>query len=47
MRLGAVHKLRLQEEGGMWSKNVHIFQRSQGRKWDLEEGGCSKKTTIL
>ena len=23
--LGVVHKLRLQDEVGMWSKNVHFF----------------------
>ena len=27
-QLGAVHKLRLQEEGDRWSKNVDFCQRS-------------------
>ena len=43
---GAIHKLRLQEEGGRYSKNVNLCQRLQGRM-STKEDRWSKKAKNL
>ena len=40
---GAVHKLRLQEEVGRWSKNVHFLSTFKGRKYQRRGVGGQKK----
>ena len=41
--LGAVNKLRLQEEVGRWSKNVHFCQQLEGRTCQRRVVGGQKK----
>ena len=38
-----VHKLRLQDEVGRWSKNVRFCQRSYHRIWQCRGVGRQKK----
>ena len=44
---GVVHKLRLQDEVGRWSKNVHFLSTFIPQKMSTEGGRWSKKGKIL
>ena len=43
LQLGAVHKLRLQDQVGRWSKNVHFCQRLYHRKCQRRGVGGQEK----
>jgi hypothetical protein len=45
--LGAVHKLRLQEEGCMWSKKSTFCQRLYHRKCQRRGVGGQKKRNLV
>ena len=45
--LGVVHKLRLQDKVGRWSKNVHFLSTFIPQKMSTEEGRWLKKAKIL
>ena len=47
LRLGAVHKLRLQEEGGRWSKKLTFCKLSYHRKCKRRGVGVQKKTNLV
>ena len=44
---GGVHKLRLQDEVGRWSKNVHFLSTFIPQKMSTQGGRWSKKAKIL
>ena len=45
--LGAVHKLRLQEEGGRWSKKLTFCKLLYHRKCKRRGVGGQKKTNLV
>ena len=46
-RLGAVHKLRLQEEGGRWSKKSTFLKLLYHRKSKWRGVGSQKKPNLV
>ena len=47
LTLGAIHKLRLLEEGGMWSKKLTFCKRLYHRKCILRGVGGQKKPNLV
>ena len=45
--LGAVHKLRLQDEGGSWSKKLTFCKLSYHKKCKRRRVGGQKKTNLV
>ena len=43
LQLGVIHKLRLQEEGGRWSKKLAFRQRLYHKKMSTVGAGGQKK----